>query len=155
MTINDQLPLTENRGSGIQYAAHATNGHEKRQRIASTAYALAYAACLPALRDVARQHGYALGVHGSMATDLDLMACPWTDEATDGETLINALCACLDAVVVVKPKAGEKPHGRMSWNLLPKRFTDTPRLDLVPWLDVAVLPRQNEVGRGACVEIPT
>lgn len=31
---------------------------------------------------VARELGYALAVHGSLARDLDIIACPWTETAT-------------------------------------------------------------------------
>ena len=38
-----------------------------------------YVVCFPALAEVARAHGYALMVHGTVARDLDLVACPWTE----------------------------------------------------------------------------
>src|SRR4051812_2987278 len=43
------------------------------------------------MREVARTHGYALAVHGSVNRDIDLIACPWVAEATDAETLYIAL----------------------------------------------------------------
>lgn len=41
-----------------------------------------YACLYPALCDRAREHGYALAIHGTVATDLDLIAVPWTTAAT-------------------------------------------------------------------------
>lgn len=111
------------------------------QRLRSTAYALTYAVALPRLQAVAREHGYALAVHGSMATDLDLIACPWTEEATDAETLIEALRSTVqgslappcDWQVITLPN--EKPHGRRAWVIHLNR-------DLgCPYLDVSVMPR--------------
>ena len=40
-----------------------------------------YAAMYHGLCDVARAHGYALAIHGTVTSDLDIIACPWTWEA--------------------------------------------------------------------------
>lgn len=49
-------------------------------------------ACLyPGLCDVARRLGYALAIHGTVTTDLDLIAVPWTDAASDAVTVKDAL----------------------------------------------------------------
>ncbi len=56
-------------------------------------------ACLyPGLCDIARSHGYALAIHGSLVTDLDLIAVPWTPEAVDAESLMQALMEHLNAL---------------------------------------------------------
>lgn len=46
---------------------------------------------LPAIRESARKLGYALGVHGSMLRDLDLIAAPWNGEAADKDALAHAI----------------------------------------------------------------
>lgn len=99
-------------------------------------------ACLyPGLCDVARAHGYALAVHGSVATDLDLIAIPWTDEAVSADEVKDALMAHIGACgysdllrrdglpedqvqQIMARKESRlldgsevKPHGRRSWNL--------------------------------------
>jgi len=38
-----------------------------------------YAVVYPTLRDVAKLHGYALAIHGTMTRDFDLVAIPWTE----------------------------------------------------------------------------
>lgn len=43
--------------------------------------AAVYAHLYPSLVVDARELGYALALHGSMARDLDLVAIPWTDDA--------------------------------------------------------------------------
>lgn len=63
----------------------------------------------------AREQGYAIGLHGSMKRDVDLIAAPWTDSAAPIETLISRLCAALDAREVGIREA--KPQGRVSLNL--------------------------------------
>jgi len=46
---------------------------------------------LPAIREAARDQGYAIGVHGSMRRDLDLIATPWRDGAADVDMLAHAI----------------------------------------------------------------
>jgi len=56
-------------------------------------------ACLyPGMCDVARSLGYALAIHGSVVTDLDLIAVPWTREACSDLELMQALMQHLGAV---------------------------------------------------------
>lgn len=76
---------------------------------------------LPRLRTIAREHGYALGLHGSVARDIDLIAAPWTDEAAEAEVLIQAFRLAIDPgghfnpPHVFLPEA--KPHGRLAWSI--------------------------------------
>jgi hypothetical protein len=79
---------------------------------------------VPTLIEVARKHGYALAVHGSMATDLDLIACPWTEDASDADTLIEEIRECVGGHFAAGAKtameeAAERPHGRRSYTILP------------------------------------
>ena len=83
------------------------------------------------LRAVAREHGYALGVHGSLARDIDLIAAPWSLEISPPPVLAEALRAKAeeingfalnkDAVGSNNPSyfhrgsPGHKPHGRLCW----------------------------------------
>lgn len=56
-------------------------------------------ACLyAALCDTAREHGYALAIHGTVTTDLDLIAVPWTPEAVSSGALMEALMKHIGAV---------------------------------------------------------
>jgi hypothetical protein len=112
-----------------------------------------YAWMIPRLTEVARECGYALGVHGSMHRDLDLIAAPWTDEALSAEALIEALRLAVDGTIIPSGTKGgrwdaasgtfveaiinnpqEKPHGRLAWNI---------HLDGGPYLDVSVMPRKD------------
>ncbi len=76
--------------------------------------ALYYLALLDDMRACAASLGYALGLHGSMQRDFDLIACPWTEGARPHNELMDALArlvkgnwhpSCVD----------EKPHGRRAW----------------------------------------
>lgn len=83
---------------------------------------------LAEMRRIARQDGWALAVHGSMTRDLDVVAVPWTDEASDETAFVEAMRAAvareLGGVAVIG--AGEdgrtrgvkaKPHGRRCWTI--------------------------------------
>lgn len=108
----------------------------KKPRDANPAYALIYANLLPYLRVVAREHGYALAVHGSMRTDLDLIACPWVDDAAPAEVLIEAIREHVNGRI--EPYAGTNPddrsHGRRAWAIYIHEGGG------LPYLDVSVMP---------------
>jgi hypothetical protein len=83
-----------------------------------------FAHMYPRLAEAARGVGYALALHGTLGRDLDLIACPWTNEAADPEALVAALEAACGgfAPEVANTAEGEptpmprpKPHGRLAW----------------------------------------
>jgi hypothetical protein len=116
------------------------------------------------LRDVARQLGYAIGVHGTLRRDIDLIACPWTSAAVPARTLMLAIQAKAKEIVgfaalnpanerAKNPKwprdggcgfvkgfgrLSNKPHGRRVWSI-----HLTPTFD-GPYIDLSVMPRQQE-----------
>jgi len=119
-------------------------------------------ACLyPGLCDIARRHGYALAIHGTVVTDLDLIAVPWTPDAADAITLKNALLdhigACgyrdllrnggnglseehIEQIVQNEKCTGPddseaKPHGRLAWNLY---------LEAGGKVDLSVMPKSPD-----------
>lgn len=77
-----------------------------------------YAAGLyPKLAEVFRAHGYALAVHGSLASDFDLIAVPWVDELVSApEAVVSEL---LEKFAFHKEADGPtpKPHGRVAYNI--------------------------------------
>lgn len=101
----------------------------------------AYAAMYPILCEVARAHGYALTIHGTLNRDLDLVAIPWTDEAAPAEELVAAMRnrsqlfefpsghSILDASV--------KPHGRLAYTI--PLMGDT-------FVDLSVMPCKDLLG---------
>jgi hypothetical protein len=95
------------------------------------ALAARYAALLPDLRRIAREHGYALPCHGSMRRDLDLVAVPWYVKVAAPEKLAEALRAFVGGHVT-GPAA--RPHGRQCWSI---------HLGAGPYIDLSVLPRSE------------
>ena len=92
---------------------------------------------IPALREVARRYGYALGVHGSLSYDIDLIACPWREGCTDQATLAAAIQEAVRAIageaVSLKTDANptHKPHGRLAWSF---------HMGGGPYVDLSVMP---------------
>lgn len=77
-----------------------------------------YLARLPAIRDAARVHGYAIGQHGSMRRDMDLIAVPWRDGASHPDTLAHAIAQAACGI----ERAGwydweAKPAGRIATSI--------------------------------------
>lgn len=77
-----------------------------------------YLSRLPAIREAAEAHGYAIGVHGSLQRDFDLIAAPWRDGASDAETLAHAVAQAACGI----DRAGaydweQKPAGRLATSI--------------------------------------
>ena len=105
---------------------------------------------LPCIRGAAQASGYAIGVHGSMVRDLDLIAAPWADNAADAHDLIDAIRVAIEAEVGScyrcardHPDAsGAKPHGRMAFNLYSGHVVRTPQ-GAYPFIDISVMPKRE------------
>ena len=89
------------------------------------------------LAKCARNHGYALAVHGSMLRDVDMIAVPWVRKCKAPSTLIKALFGIVKATsgsekvyVRINKKPELKPHGRLGWSLFFSRDA---------YLDISVL----------------
>lgn len=96
------------------------------------------------IRRVAKRCGYAIGVHGSMTRDFDLIAVPWTEEATDDYTLIEEIRKKLKAFVGAGGCATKKPHGRRAWVICLDAESRA-------YLDISVIPRRmsrKNAGKG-------
>lgn len=50
-----------------------------------------YLSLLPDIRRIAREHGYAVGLHGSVQRDLDLIIVPWIKKPKKPESLVIAI----------------------------------------------------------------
>ena len=74
-------------------------------------YANLFASMVP----IAREHGYALAVHGSVKRDLDLIAVPWVEAPSAPEALVQAFTTAFYFDHVDEPE--QKLHGRLCWTL--------------------------------------
>lgn len=106
-------------------------------------------AFLPRLVAIAKELGYALAVHGSMARDYDFIAVAWTHSAKPAEELVEAFVKATGGFVINDPNADPydftkrspepKPHGRLAWSI---------HLGDGPYIDLSVIPPElNSVER--------
>lgn len=65
-----------------------------RECVTSNGKASFYASIYDDLRSTAMDCGWALGLHGSLANDMDIMAMPWTENAKPIEEMIQSLSDC-------------------------------------------------------------
>lgn len=83
----------------------------------------AYAQLIGPIRAVAKEHGYAIGVHGSIARDIDMIAAPWVERPFTPGLMIEAIreiCAEVEGFAVFPEGENpvRKPHGRMAWVII-------------------------------------
>ena len=82
--------------------------------------AVFYTVLWPSMRKAAIDCGWALALHGSMQSDMDLMAMPWTDDCKSHEVLAKAISDCIGETVWagthITPYYG-KPHGRIVYTM--------------------------------------
>ena len=72
----------------------------------------------PRLCEIARSHGYALALHGTLQRDFDIIAIPWIDDVSDPTPLVKALCEEFDLEPnheITEPD--RRPHGRLSYSI--------------------------------------
>jgi len=106
---------------------------------------------LSEMRRVARQDGWSLAVHGSMARDLDIIAVPWTDAATDETAFVEAMRAAVARELSGKAFIGagndgrtagheDKPHGRRCWTIhaISDQLVESER-GAHPYVDLAIM----------------
>jgi len=108
-----------------------------------------YKQLIEPLRARAEELGYALGVHGTIARDIDLIAVPWTSSTVGAKELsfslrdvareINGYCEMSDLEkddeYFKRGSPGHKPHGRLVWSW---------HLGGGPYLDLSVLPIMDD-----------
>ena len=116
--------------------------------------ALYYLQLLPDIRDAAKRHGYAVGVHGSMTRDFDLIAAPWVENPSPPDVLVEAIRAAVHGTITPDGTKGgrwckeagkfveaiirqpePKPHGRLAWSI---------QIGGGAYLDVSVMPKGGE-----------
>ena len=92
----------------------------------------AFAFLYPHLADIARSMGYSLAIHGTMDRDLDLIACPWTEDAVAPILLVQAIGAYVDVFTPTSFDGPEdKPCGRKAWLI---------NMDGGVQIDISVMP---------------
>jgi len=69
---------------------------------------------LPEIRRVAKKYGYAIGLHGSLKRDFDLIAVAWTEDAIGPVELSERIFYAARAKKMRFNSEPGKPHGRLN-----------------------------------------
>lgn len=78
-------------------------------------YAPTYCAMYPELAEIARRHGYAMAIHGSLIRDFDLICIPWVAHPSEPASVVDEITKTF-----VVRKIGEPDttfHGRERWTI--------------------------------------
>jgi hypothetical protein len=67
------------------------------------------------LAEIAREHGYALAIHGSLARDCDLICIPWIEWPSQPSELMDAITKKFAFKRTGGPTT--RPHGRVAFTL--------------------------------------
>lgn len=93
---------------------------KSREHVTTNGRAVFFACMWEDLKNAALSHGWALGLHGSLSSDMDIMAMPWDEHASAVEIMIEQLCICFtdsaqlqDTLKVSK----DKPNNRVVYTL--------------------------------------
>lgn len=95
----------------------------------------------PELAEIAREHGYALAVHGSMARDFDLVCIPWASSPDEPKRVVDAIVSTFAFDQHGDPAMRE--HGRVAYSLLG-------RGGWCGHLDISFMPRVVTIDHRYC-----
>lgn len=78
-------------------------------------YAPMYCALYPQLSEIARKHGYAMAVHGSLARDFDLICIPWVESPSKPQAVVDEITSTFAIRQIGEPDTVF--HGRQRWTI--------------------------------------
>ena len=105
-----------------------------REHVTTNGRAAFYACVWDDLRNAAMDCGWALALHGSLKSDMDIMAMPWVEDAKSAEEMIKALSDCFtDNIFADRQEVlfNGKPHGRIVYTI--SIWSDF-------YLDISIMP---------------
>lgn len=102
-----------------------------------------YAVTWAEIRKTAHEHGYALTLHGSLTRDLDVVAVPWIEDASNEKVLVEAICETAGGYIPPDERnPALKPHGRKAWIICfggaSGEFSSE---ELPTYIDLSVMPK--------------
>lgn len=79
-----------------------------------------YAYYFESLKEIAKEYGYNLVLHGSLNRDLDLIAIPWEEKILSHESMIHQFAEILGGFILPETKEqrlefAKKFHGRINY----------------------------------------
>lgn len=102
-------------------------------------YAPVYCAIYPDLAKIAREHGYALAIHGSLQRDFDLVCVPWIVEPSSPQVVVDEIVSRYNFSFFQPFPPKMMLHGRLCYTLV---YGHTAFLDLsfMPYVKEFVEP---------------
>lgn len=97
-------------------------------------FAPVYCALYPEIAEIARRHGYAAAVHGTLARDFDIVCVPWVPVPSQPADVVRELAETF-TLFQVKGDPTEKEHGRMVYTLI---------VEFNAFLDLSFMPITNK-----------
>lgn len=91
-----------------------------RESVTTNGRAAFYACMWDDFRQAAMDCGWALGLHGSLASDIDIMAMAWTEDATSADDMIKYMigkCFCENKISKYIKTKGKKPNNRVVYTI--------------------------------------
>ena len=88
-----------------------------RASVTTNGRAAFYASMWNDFRQAAMDKGWALGLHGSLASDMDIMAMPWTKDAKPVWEMIMALRKCFGKPREINVTETKMPNNRRVFTL--------------------------------------
>ena len=111
---------------------------KNREAVTCNGRSAFYACMWDDIRQCAMDCGWAVALHGSLTSDMDIMAMPWTNEATSFEQLIEEIKNLFEHNELAHHSTihyYSKPHGRIVatipiwWDF---------------YLDISTMPRKEQ-----------
>lgn len=93
---------------------------KSREHVITNGRAVFYACMWEDFRNAALDCGWALGLHGSLSNDMDIMAMPWVEDAKPVEIMIATLENCLtkpDERIFKTECSKDKPNNRVVYTI--------------------------------------
>jgi hypothetical protein len=103
-----------------------------------------YMSRLPAIREVARDCGYAIGLHGSTRRDFDLIAVPWGDNHVDVNKLAEEIQLAACGYKQSAFQWEQKPCGRVAASF-PVCWTEFYDMISAGHIDLSVMASKQEL----------
>lgn len=91
---------------------------KNRELVTTNGRAVFYASMWEDLRSSALDKGWALALHGSLANDMDIMAMPWIESASEPKEMIEALKACFSESDMITEEYKNLPNNRKVFTLI-------------------------------------
>lgn len=114
-----------------------------------------YAFFFEAIKEIGKEYGYNIVLHGSMNRDLDLIAIPWQVIIGDKMEMLNKICECIGGFILNEDneqfkERAKQLHGREQWVININRSIITKYNGMVSkveehadpqyYIDISVLP---------------